>query len=65
MTMPLVVLAILSTVGGLIGIPYALSGGKVDNYFEKTLEPASPRRYRKRSALPRTSRQSHGAVRGP
>jgi NADH-quinone oxidoreductase subunit L len=40
MTMPLVVLAILSTVGGLIGIPYALSGGKVDNYFEKTLEPA-------------------------
>src|SRR3989440_1180450 len=40
MTMPLVVLAILSTIGGLIGIPYALSGGKVDNYFEKTLEPA-------------------------
>jgi NADH-quinone oxidoreductase subunit L len=39
MTVPLVVLAILSTVGGLIGIPYALSGGKVDNYFEKTLEP--------------------------
>jgi NADH-quinone oxidoreductase subunit L len=39
MTMPLVVLAILSTVGGLVGIPYALSGGKVDNYFEKTLEP--------------------------
>ena len=39
MTMPLIVLAILSTVGGLVGIPYALSGGKVDNYFEKTLEP--------------------------
>jgi NADH-quinone oxidoreductase subunit L len=39
MTMPLVVLAILSTLGGLVGIPYALSGGKVDNYFEKTLEP--------------------------
>ena len=39
MTMPLVVLAILSTVGGLVGIPYALSGGKVDNYFERTLEP--------------------------
>lgn len=37
--MPLVVLAILSTLGGLVGIPYALSGGKVDNYFEKTLEP--------------------------
>jgi NADH-quinone oxidoreductase subunit L len=40
MTMPLIVLAILSTIGGLVGIPYALSGGKVDNYFEKTLEPA-------------------------
>ena len=39
MTMPLIVLAILSTIGGLIGIPYALSGGKVNNYFEKTLEP--------------------------
>ena len=39
MTMPLVVLAILSTLGGLIGIPYALSGGAVPNYFEHTLEP--------------------------
>jgi NADH-quinone oxidoreductase subunit L len=39
MTMPLVVLAILSTLGGLVGIPYALSGGRVNNYFEKTLEP--------------------------
>ena len=39
MTMPLVVLAILSTIGGLIGVPYALSGGAIDNYFEKTLEP--------------------------
>jgi NADH-quinone oxidoreductase subunit L len=39
MTMPLVVLAILSTLGGLIGVPYALSGGAVNNYFEHTLEP--------------------------
>ncbi|HEX8493446.1 MAG TPA: NADH-quinone oxidoreductase subunit L [Pyrinomonadaceae bacterium] len=39
MTVPLVVLAILSTIGGLVGIPYALSGGKIDNYFEHTLEP--------------------------
>ncbi len=39
MTVPLVVLAILSTLGGLVGIPYALSRGAVDNYFEKTLEP--------------------------
>ncbi|HVF49301.1 MAG TPA: NADH-quinone oxidoreductase subunit L [Pyrinomonadaceae bacterium] len=38
MTVPLVVLAILSTLGGLVGIPYALSGGIVPNYFEHTLE---------------------------
>ena len=39
MTVPLVVLAILSTFGGLLGVPYALSGGAIDNYFEHTLEP--------------------------
>ena len=42
MTMPLIVLAILSTVGGLVGIPYALSsvGGLKDaNVFEHTHEP--------------------------
>ncbi|MGB8510471.1 MAG: NADH-quinone oxidoreductase subunit L [Pyrinomonadaceae bacterium] len=39
MTVPLVVLAVLSTVGGLVGIPFALSGGAVQNYFEHTLEP--------------------------
>jgi NADH-quinone oxidoreductase subunit L len=42
MTVPLVVLAILSTVGGLVGIPYALSsmvGLHTPNYFEHTLEP--------------------------
>jgi NADH-quinone oxidoreductase subunit L len=43
MTAPLVVLAILSAVGGLIGIPYALSGGVVPNYFERTLEPVVAR----------------------
>jgi NADH-quinone oxidoreductase subunit L len=40
MTVPLVVLAFLSVVGGWVGIPYALSGGAVNNYFEQTLEPA-------------------------
>jgi NADH-quinone oxidoreductase subunit L len=43
MTVPLIVLAILSTLGGLIGVPYALSslvGSHVPNYFEHTLEPA-------------------------
>ena len=42
MTVPLIVLAVLSTVGGLIGVPYALSslvGGHPENYIEKTLEP--------------------------
>jgi len=42
MTIPLVVLAILSTFGGLVGVPYALSsltGGHPENYFERTLEP--------------------------
>ncbi|MFL6229484.1 MAG: NADH-quinone oxidoreductase subunit L, partial [Pyrinomonadaceae bacterium] len=43
MTVPLVVLAILSAVGGLVGIPYALSGGAVSNYFERTLEPVVAR----------------------
>jgi NADH-quinone oxidoreductase subunit L len=42
MTVPLIVLAILSTVGGLVGIPYALSsivGAGDVNVFEHTLEP--------------------------
>jgi NADH-quinone oxidoreductase subunit L len=43
MTVPLIVLAILSTVGGLVGVPYALSGGAVNNYFEHALEPVVER----------------------
>jgi NADH-quinone oxidoreductase subunit L len=42
MTVPLIVLALLSTFGGLVGVPYALSsmtGGHPENYFEQTLEP--------------------------
>ncbi len=42
MTVPLIVLAILSTVGGLVGIPYAMSslvGAGDINVFEHTLEP--------------------------
>jgi len=42
MTIPLVVLAVLSTVGGLVGVPYAISsmtGGHPENYFEQTLSP--------------------------
>ncbi len=43
MTVPLIVLAVLSTIGGFIGVPYALSslaGGHPANYIEHTLEPA-------------------------
>ena len=42
MTVPLIVLAILSTVGGLIGVPYAISsifGGHPENYIERILDP--------------------------
>jgi NADH-quinone oxidoreductase subunit L len=42
MTVPLIVLAVLSTVGGLVGVPYALSslvGASDINVFEHTLEP--------------------------
>ncbi len=42
MTVPLIALAILSTLGGLVGIPYALSsivGAGDVNVFEEVLEP--------------------------
>jgi NADH-quinone oxidoreductase subunit L len=42
MTVPLIVLAILSTVGGFIGVPYALGLLVSDhpvNYIERTLDP--------------------------
>ena len=42
MTGPLIILAVLSTIGGLVGIPYAMSSllGKGDiNVFERILEP--------------------------
>lgn len=42
MTVPLIILAFLSTVGGLVGVPYAMSslvGIKDANSFEHVLEP--------------------------
>ena len=42
MTVPLIVLAVLSTFGGLVGVPYAMSslfGAGDVNVFEQTLEP--------------------------
>jgi NADH-quinone oxidoreductase subunit L len=38
MTVPLIVLAVLSTVGGFIGVPYALANRDI-NVIEHTLEP--------------------------
>lgn len=42
MTVPLIVLAVLSTIGGFIGVPYALGslvGLHPTNYIEQTLDP--------------------------
>jgi NADH-quinone oxidoreductase subunit L len=42
MTVPLIVLAVLSTIGGFIGVPYAISSfvtARDINYIEHTLEP--------------------------
>src|SRR5690242_2212059 len=38
MTLPLIVLAVLSTIGGFIGVPYALANRDI-NVIEHTLEP--------------------------
>lgn len=59
MTVPLVVLAILSTLGGLVGVPYALSGGAIPNYFEHTLEPAVARAPENKAG---SGGESHGAA---
>ena len=50
MTVPLIVLAVLSTVGGLIGVPYALGSLFSDhptNYIEQTLEPVDQPNFRR------------------
>ncbi len=73
MTVPLVVLAILSTVGGLVGIPYALSsfvGAGDVNVFERTLEPVIAKINVRNAPEPRetaivpteTVNPEHGAV---
>jgi NADH-quinone oxidoreductase subunit L len=62
MTVPLVILAVLSTFGGLLGVPYALGSlvGFHDdiNVFEHTLEPAVY--HAESSAAPAAS--GHGAT---
>jgi NADH-quinone oxidoreductase subunit L len=62
MTVPLVVLAVLSTLGGLIGVPYALSGGAFPNVFEHTLEPVI---YRKADHKPTEEKPAIGPSSAP
>jgi len=39
MTIPLIILAVLSAFGGLLGVPYALGGNTFPNALEHYLEP--------------------------
>ena len=59
---PLIVLAILSTVGGLVGIPYALSGGAVPNEFEHILEPVIAKVSHKPATEHSTAEKSHSTT---
>ena len=63
MTVPLIVLAVLSTVGGLVGVPYALSGGAIPNVFEHTLEPVIAK-VRKKDSHATPAAKPHAAVDG-
>ncbi len=62
MTVPLIVLAVLSTLGGLVGVPYALSGGAIPNVFEETLEPVIAKVSRTETKHAPTGLGEHGAT---
>ncbi len=65
MTVPLVVLAILSTFGGLVGIPYALSsifGAGEINVFERVLEPVIAKVSHKDSSHSPAVASEHGTT---
>ena len=62
MTMPLVILAFLSTVGGLVGVPYAMSslvGVKDANSFEHVLEPVVAETKMPTAIVAREAAKSH------
>jgi NADH-quinone oxidoreductase subunit L len=72
MTVPLIVLAVLSAVGGFIGVPHALSSFFTDrdvNVIEHTLEPAvahmpasGGKHFETQGSAPVTGEPSHGAA---
>ncbi len=62
MTVPLIILAFLSTVGGLVGVPYAVSslvGVKDANSFEHTLEPVIAKTQTETAVAAREAAKSH------
>ena len=65
MTVPLIVLAVLSTVGGLVGVPYALSGGLIPNVFERTLEPVIAHVGKKEGGHETPAAKPHAAIADP
>ncbi len=70
MTVPLVVLAALSTFGGLVGIPYALSSlpgvnsifGTEANRFEHVLEPVIAKAGKEAAESHETPAAEHGSI---
>ncbi len=62
MTVPLIILAFLSTVGGLVGVPYAMSslvGVKDANTFEHVLEPVVAETEMPTAVVAREAAKSH------
>lgn len=60
MTVPLIVLAVLSTLGGLVGVPYAMSslvGAGDVNAFEHTLEPVIAKKGERSAPAPATEKE--------
>jgi NADH-quinone oxidoreductase subunit L len=65
MTLPLIVLAVLSTVGGLVGIPYAMSslvGAGEVNVFEHTLEPVVAEKADKEEHSTQAAKDDHSTA---
>ena len=59
---PLIILAVLSTFGGLVGVPYALSRGAIPNVFERILEPVIAKTSNSETTHAPTGMGEHGAT---